>query len=121
MGGVAGQAAPAARDRAVGDGALFSLVGMAAKTQLVACIGEKLRVLRIVGVMTGETHAALERRMLDLAAGLELGLIVALITELSSTESSAKGFVGRRRVMTHIACLRDNGIMCAGPQKPGLS
>lgn len=121
MGGVAGQAAFAARDRAVGEGEFLSLAGMAAETQFVACIGEKLRVLRIVGVMAGEAHTALERSMFDLAAGLQPCLIVALITEFSSAERRTKGLVGRRRIMAHITCLRDNGVMGACPQEFGLS
>jgi hypothetical protein len=93
MGGVAGQASFSAIDRGVGVGGLFSLVGMAGETELVAGIGEKLRVLRIVGVMAGETHAALERRVFDPAASLQSGLIVTLITELSSAQDRIERFI----------------------------
>jgi hypothetical protein len=120
MGGMAGQAALSAGDRGMGDGRLFSLVGMAAEAQLVACIGEEFRVLRIMGVVAGKAHAALERRVFDRAAGLEPGLIVALITEFSSAERRTKGLVGCRRIMAHITRLRDNRVMCTALEKLGL-
>lgn len=118
---MAGQAALSGGDRRVRDGSLFLLIGMTAETQLVAGIGEELRVLRIVGVVAGKTHAAQERRVFDLAAGLEPGLIVALITECSSAERRTKGLVGRRWIMAHITRLRDNRIMCAVLEKLGLN
>ena len=121
MGGMAGQAALSGGDCGMGDGSLFSLVRMAAETQLVAFIGEEFRVLRIMRVVAGKAHAALERRVFDIAAGLEPGLIVALITELSSAECRTKGLVGRRWIMAHITRLRDYRIMCAGLEKLGLN
>jgi hypothetical protein len=78
MGGVAGQASFSAIDRGVGVGGLFSLVGMAGETELIAGIGEASRS-PIVGVMAEDTCRP-GRRVFDPAASLQSGLIVTLIT-----------------------------------------
>ena len=114
MGRMAGQAAFSGCNRRVGDDGLLSLIGMAAETELVAGIGKKLHVFRIMGVVAGKAHAALERRVFDLSAGLEPGLIMALIAELAATLRRAEGFYRVGRVVACITGHRNKGVVGAG-------
>lgn len=120
MGGMAGQAAVSGGNCGMGDSGLFALVGMAAETQLVAGIGEKLHVLRIMGVVAGKTHAALERRVHDLAAGLEPGLIMALITKLPSAQDGAERLIGCCGIVAHVAGSGNERIVSACLEELGL-
>jgi len=113
MGGMAGQAAFSGGDRGMGDGCLLPLVGMAGETQLVASIGKKLLIFRIMGVVAGKAHAALERRVFDFAAGLEPGLIVALITELSSAQDGIERLIGSCGLVAHVAARRSYRVVGA--------
>ena len=83
MRGMAGQAAFSIGDRSVRNGSLFALIGMTREAQFVAGSYKELCVLRNMGIMAGSAHTSLKRRMFNLATGLELGLVMALITELT--------------------------------------
>ena len=120
MRAMARQAAFSSRDRCVGNGALFSFVGMATEAYRVARAGEKLGVLRIMGIMAGKTHAPLERSVLDSTAGLEPGLVVALIAEVPSTLERTERFSRCGGVMARIAGGRSHGVMGARLEEFGL-
>ena len=65
MGEMTGETPLATRHRRVVDDDLGLLCRMAAETETVPCLGKQGGVLRVVGVMAGDTLPSLERFVFD--------------------------------------------------------
>ena len=95
-----GQTSAAFGYRFVGDLRRYIFSGMAVKTEGIAALGEQNRVFRGMRGMTGKALSFRKRLMLDGAAGLQIGRLVAFLAKSGTCLCGSKGLLRCRRVVT---------------------
>ena len=89
-------------------------VRMTVKTEIIALLDNQSRVFRRMRIMTGSTHAALERDMFHSAACPESCYIVAHLAQAAAALNSSEGLLGRWWIVAHLAITGGDWIMGAG-------
>jgi hypothetical protein len=103
MGSMARETPLLALNGAMGNFYLCRFFVMASRTELISLLSKKGLVLRGMGAMAGKAHSFLKWVMLNIAAGLQVRGVMALIAEFPPTLGGVKGILRTRRVMAILA------------------
>ena len=110
---MAGETALAPRDRRVAEADLFPLCRMAVEAEVVTLLGEQVHVLRGMGGMTGEAHAALKGLMLHGSPTIQAFKVITVGAKLSAIFRGGKGFIRCSRLVAGVALHRGDRVVCA--------
>ena len=111
---MAGKTAPALGQRFVRGAGRHVFIFVADKTERVARFDQQNRVFRGMGRMTGKAFSFLKGLMLNGAAGLQIGRLVAVFAKLGAFLPGAKGVLGRGPIVAFFTIKLDYRGVRAG-------